>query len=289
MSDLFDALLDPRVAFLRYAFIAGLLASVSFGIMGSYVVARRISYIAGAISHSVLGGIGAAIYLRHGLGYVWCDPLYGATAAALLSALVIGFASLYAGEREDTVIGAVWAVGMALGLLFLYKTPGNYDPMSYLFGNILLISRRDLWLVIGLDAVVLGLSLFFHNKLVAICFDEEFARLRGLRVEAYYILLLCLIALTIVLLITVVGIVLVIALLTLPAAAAGQIARRMSSLMALSALFCAFFIFSGLGVSYTRGLLTGPTIVLIGGVVYLAVFGAAKICRKLKARRYTIS
>lgn len=149
MSDLFDALLDPRVAFLRYAFIAGLLASVSFGIMGSYVVARRISYIAGAISHSVLGGIGAAIYLRHGLGYVWCDPLYGATAAALLSALIIGFASLYAGEREDTVIGAVWAVGMAIGLLCLYKTPGNYDPMSYLFGNILLISQRDLWLVIG--------------------------------------------------------------------------------------------------------------------------------------------
>lgn len=285
MSDLFDALLDPRVAFLRYAFITGLLASVSFGIMGSYVVVRRISYIAGAISHSVLGGIGAAIYLRHGLAYEWCDPLYGATAAALLSALIIGFASLYAGEREDTVIGAVWAVGMAIGLLFLYKTPGSYDPMSFLFGNILLISQRDLWLVIGLDAAVLSLSIFFHNKLVAICFDEEFARLRGVRVEAYYILLLCLIALTVVLLVTVVGIVLVIALLTLPAAAAGQFARRMSTMMALSVLFCGGFVLSGLGVSYSQGLLTGPSIVLIGGITYLAVFAAARVCRRVKSLR----
>lgn len=281
MHDLISALLDPRIGFLRYAFLAGILASISFGIMGSYVVARRISYIAGAISHSVLGGIGAAIYLKHALGFAWCDPLLGATAAALLSALIIGWCSLYAGEREDTVIGAVWVIGMAVGLLFLYKAPGNYDAMSFLFGNILLVSARDLVLVIVLDALVVAMSLFFHNKLVAICFDEEFARLRGVRVEAYYLLLLCLTALTVVLLITVVGAVLVIALLTLPAATAGRFARRMGSMMILSVFFCAAFVASGLSVSYVYDTVSGPAIVLIGALTYLAVVALGLLRRSL--------
>ena len=289
MSEFFEALFDPSVAFLRYALLAGLLGSVSFGIVGSYVVTRRISYIAGAISHSVLAGIGAALYGQHALGYTWCDPLYGATIAALLSAVLIGFASLYSGEREDTVIAAVWAVGMATGLLFLHQTPGSFDPMSYLFGNILLISQRDLFLVIALDAVVIGLSLFFHNKLLAVCFDEEFARLRGIRVEAYYILLLCLVALTVVLMVTVVGIVLVIALLTLPAAAAGQFGRRMGAMMAIAVLFCAGFVSVGLAVSYTHGLQTGPTIVMTGGLTYLAQFFALRTARKVKAGRQVSS
>ncbi|HNT89143.1 MAG TPA: metal ABC transporter permease, partial [Candidatus Hydrogenedentes bacterium] len=129
MSDLLDALLDPRVPFLRYAFVAGVLSSVPFGVIGSYIVARRITYIAGAIAHSVLGGIGGAIFLQYRLGWDWCDPLFGAMIAALLSAVIIGLTTLYAGEREDTVIGAVWAIGMGIGLLFLQWTPGNQDPM----------------------------------------------------------------------------------------------------------------------------------------------------------------
>ena len=271
MTEFIEALGNPDIAFLRYAFAAGMLASVAFGIIGTYVVARRITYIAGAIAHSALGGIGAALYLQVGAGLSWCHPMYGAVASALLAAVVIGLVSLYARQREDTVIGALWAVGMAVGVLFLAKTPGYIDPMSYLFGNILIISKNDLWLVAGLDAVVVGICLLFHNKFVAVCFDEEFARLRGVRVDFYYVLLLCLTALTVVLLVSVVGVVMVIALLTLPAAVAGQFSRRIWQMMALAVLFCMAFTAAGLAASYTYNLRTGPTIILFGGAAYLAV------------------
>jgi len=279
MAEFFDALRNPDIAFLRYAFFAGMLASVAFGIVGTYVVARRISYLAGAISHSVLGGIGMALYLQKQAGWTWCRPLHGAIAAALTSALVIGLVSLYARQREDTVIGALWATGMAVGLLFLKKTPGYFDPMSYLFGNILMITKGDLWIIAGLDVLVVGLGVFFYSRFLAVCFDEEFARLRGVRVEVYYLLLLGLTALTVVLLVTVVGIVMVIALLTLPAAVAGQFSRRLWQMMGLSVAFCLVFSTVGLGVSYTYDLPSGPTIILFAGAVYLVVVIAGRLRR----------
>lgn len=282
MIDFFRALGNPDLAFLRYAFVTGILASLAFGIVGTYVVARRISYLAGAIAHCVLGGIGAALYAQHRFGFDWLHPMYGAVAAALASALVIGLVSMYAQQREDTVIGALWATGMAVGLLFLARTPGYIDPMSYLFGNILMLSRFDMWVVVGLDIVVVALALFFYNKLLAICFDEEFARLRGVCVTFHYLLLLCITALTIVLLVNVVGLVLVIALLTLPAAVAGQFSRRLWQMMVLSVLFCLFFTAAGLGVSYSYNLQSGPTIIVIAGGVYLVVALAAQIGRRLR-------
>ena len=279
MAEFIAALSDPDIPFLRYACLAGILASFAFGIVGSYVVARRITYIAGAIAHCVIGGIGAALYCRHAYGWVWCDPMYGATAAALLSALIIGLVSLYARQREDTVIGALWAVGMAIGLLFIARTPGYIDPMSYLFGNILMISSGDLWTILVLDMVIAGTGLAFYNRFVAICFDEEFARLRGVNVEFWYLLLLCLTALTVVLLISIVGIVMVIALLTLPAAVAGQFARRMGHMMMLAILFSMFFILAGLATSYQYDLPSGPVIILYGGAAYLSVSLGKRVLR----------
>jgi len=270
MLDFITALRDPGASFLRCALGAGLLASVAFGIVGTYVVARRISYIAGAISHCCLGGIGVALYLQKAAGIAWFHPLLGAVLAAVVSALIIGWVSLRARQREDTVIGALWAIGMAVGLLFLARTPGYVDPMSYLFGNILLIGRGDLWIVLGLDALAVGLGVVFYHPLMAVCFDEEFARLRGLRVELYYLLLLTLTALTVVLLVNVVGIVMVIALLTLPAAVAGRFARQLWQMMALSVIFCAVFTAGGLAVSYQTDLPTGPVIIVFAGAVYLA-------------------
>jgi zinc transport system permease protein len=271
MTDFLDALSDPAIPFLRYALLAGALASVGFGIVGSYVVARRITYIAAAISHCVLGGIGVALYLQKAVGLAWCDPMYGAVAAALLSALVIGVVSLSARQREDTVISAVWVVGMAVGLLFLQQTPGYNDAMSYLFGDINYISRHDLWLVAALDILVVGLAVLFHNKFVAVCFDEEFVELRGVRAKLYFLFLLCLTALAVVSLVRIVGNVMVIALLTLPSAVAGHFSRRLWQMMTLATLFCLAFIVAGIGVSYTYQLLSGPVIILIAGVVYLAV------------------
>jgi zinc transport system permease protein len=281
MLEFLRALVDPDIPFVRYAVAAAALASISFGVVGTYVVVRRISYIAGAISHSVLGGIGVAIYLQKAVGLEWCHPMWGAVIAALLSALIIGLVSLYARQREDTVIGALWSIGMAIGLLFLAKTPGYTDAMSYLFGNILLLSREDLWIVAGLDILVVGLALLFYNKFMAVCFDEEFATLRGIRVPAYYLLLLCLTALTIVLLVRVVGIVLVIALLTLPSAVAGHMTRRLWQMMIVSVLCCLLFSVAGIAVSYHYDLPSGPTIILFAGAAYLLVL----LGRRLRRRR----
>jgi zinc transport system permease protein len=260
------------LALLCYPILVGLLASVSLGIIGSYVVTRRITYIAAAISHCVFGGIGVAYYLQVNQKLDWCDPLYGALVAALVSAAVIGLVSLYAKQREDTVISAVWAIGMAIGLVFFDRAKGYGSPaMEYLFGQILLVSRHDLWLVLAMDAVVAVVGLGFYNKLLVVCFDEEFAELRGVPVKRYYLLLLCLTALTVVLLVRVVGIVLVIALLTLPAAVAGHFARRLWQMMAVAVVCCVAFVAAGLALSYPTNLPAGPVIILVAGTAYLAV------------------
>ncbi|MBN2493381.1 MAG: metal ABC transporter permease [Deltaproteobacteria bacterium] len=257
-------------AFLQNALWASLLSSVACGTIGSFVVVRRISYIAGGIAHCVLGGMGAAQYLRAVCGLSWLHPLHGAVAASLLAAVVIGLVSLYAREREDTVIGAVWAIGMAVGVLFISSTPGyDEDLMSYLFGNILFVSGEDLWLLAVLDAVILlGGGLFF-NQFMGICFDEEFARLRGVRVDLFYLGLLCLTALTVVLLTTVVGVVMVIALLTLPAATAGHFTRSLTRMMLLAVAFSAIYGVGGLALSYGPGLPAGATIIVLAGAGYL--------------------
>lgn len=279
MTEFIQVLFDPDIFFLRFALIAGILASISFGIIGSYVVVRRISYIAGAISHCVLGGIGASLYLQHKVGISWCNPMYGAIIVALIAAIVISVVSFYSKQREDTVIGALWAVGMAAGLLFIAKTPGYIDPMSYLFGNILIITKNDLWLIVYLDILIIGLGVLFYNKLLAVCFDEEFVRMRGIRAPVYYLLLLCLTALTVVLLVQIVGIVMVIALLTLPAAVAGFFSKRLWQMMIIAVIFCMIFTSAGLGLSYVYNLPSGPTIIVFAGGVYIA----AIIARSLKS------
>jgi zinc transport system permease protein len=262
--------------FLQCAVAAGLLISVACGVVGSYVVTRRISYIAGSISHCVLAGLGAARYLQVVYDYHWLHPLYGALVAATVSATVIAFVSLRARQREDTVIGAVWAVGMALGVLFISRTPGYPSQlMGYLFGSILILSPRELWLIAGLDCLVLGVVVVFYRPLLCVCFDEEFARSRGLAVERYYVLLLILTALTVVLLATVVGIILVIALLTIPAAIAGYFSRSLKQMMIAAAGLCALFTTLGLAVMYEPNLPPGATIILIAGSTYLVAAGVA--------------
>lgn len=270
MSEFIAAL--GRYPFLQYALITGLLASIACGVVGSYVVTRRITYVAGAISHFILGGMGAARYLNVVAGWSHIQPLHGAVVSALLAALIIGLVSIRAKEREDTVIGALWAIGMAVGILFISQTPGyNEDLMSYLFGNILMVTPGEIWLIALLDLVVIVVALLFYNQLLAVCFDEEFARLRGVKVEFFYLLLLCMTALTVVLLVTVVGIVLVIALLTLPAAIAGRFAKTLWRTMTLAALFSLIFTTLGLAISYKPNLPAGSTIIILAGMTYLAI------------------
>ena len=287
MSEFFEAV--QQYEFMRNALATGLLASVACGIVGSYVVVRRISYIAGGIAHCVLGGLGAANYLNKVVGWERMHPLYGAVAAALLAAIVIGMVSLRARQREDTVIGALWAVGMATGVLFIFKTPGySEDLMGYLFGNILMVSSSDLVMISVLDAIVAVVGVLLYNQLLAVCFDTEFARVRGLNVEFYFLLLLCLTALTVVLLVSVVGIVMVIALLTIPAAVAGNFTRTMWKIMAISVLLCAAFTTGGLAASFGPDIPAGATIIMIAGTTYLLVTAGLGIAGRNASARQAI-
>jgi zinc transport system permease protein len=279
MIEFIDAL--ARYPFLQNALLAGLLASVACGVVGTYVVVRRITYIAGGIAHCVLGGIGAAVYAQRVLGWTAVTPLAGAIAAALAAALVIGIVSLRAKQSEDTVIGALWAIGMAVGVLFIARTPGYaQDLLGYLFGNILMVTSGDLYLVAALDVGVAAVGLAFYNPLLAVCFDEEFARARGLNVDFYFLVLLVLTALTVVLLVTVVGIVLVIALLTLPVAVAGHFARRLWTMMILGTALSMAFTTAGLALSYQPNLPAGATIIVLAGATYLAVAIGSRLLRR---------
>lgn len=278
MIEFFEAV--HHYTFMQYALLAGLLSGVACGIVGTYVVTRRISYIAGGISHCVLAGMGAARYAAVVYHWNWLTPLLGATIAALAAAGIIGVVSLRAKQREDTVIGVLWAVGMAVGVLFIARTPGyNEDLMGYLFGNILMVSGRDLWLILALDGLATAAGVLWYDQLQAVCFDEEFARLRGVPVEWFYLLLLGLTAITVVLLVSVVGVVLVIALLTLPAAIAGHFTRTLRGMMIMATLLCALFTGAGIAVSYTPNLPAGATIIVIAGAAYLATAAGRAVFR----------
>ena len=269
---------------LQRALLAGILVSIAGGVVGTYVGVRRITYLAGGIAHCVLGGLGAAVYLRKVHGWTWLDPLYGAIAAALLAAGIIGVVSLRFRQRQDTLIGATWAIGMATGVLFVWKTPGYAeDLMAYLFGNIAMVSSGEVWTIAALDVVVIVLSALCYRQFLAICFDEEFARARGLAVERYSLLLLSLAALTVVLLVAVVGIVMVIALLTLPVATAGLFARRLWQMMLAAVLLSMVTTTGGLAISYGPELPPGATTILLAGGLYLLALAVRTALRRLRA------
>lgn len=268
MSTFIKDLLE--LPFLQNAVLAGILCSIGSGIVGTFVVLRRITYIAAAISHCVLGGLGAARYFSVVYNLPWLKPVYGAVATALLSALIIGWISLKAKEREDSIISALWAVGMSVGVLFIYKTPGyNEDLMNYLFGNILMVSSEELYLIAGLDILTIILTSVFYKQTVAVCFDEEYARTRGVNVEFYYLLMLCMTALTVVLTVNVVGIIMVIALLTLPVAISSKIFNRVWKIMLGATILGMIFTSTGLMISYEPNLPSGAVTIVIAGVVYL--------------------
>ncbi len=251
------------------AVLAALLLSVACGMVGTYIVVRRITYIAAGVAHCVLGGMGAARYFQSVFGWQGFQPMYGALAAAFIAAGVIGWVSINSREREDSAISAVWSVGMALGVIFIYLTPGyTTDLMGYLFGNILLVSRQHLYFILAMDILVLALVVYRYDEFEAVCFDEEFARTRSINVTFIYILLLAVTALTVVALSMIVGIVLVIALLTLPAALAARFAGSIVQMMALATVLCAAFCLAGLTLSYGPNLPAGPVIIVIAGGCY---------------------
>lgn len=276
MNELYDIAFADDYIFLRQAFLVGAMASVSFGVIGTFVVVRRIGYLAGAISHCAFGGIGIGIFCRQAavtagmvtLGKL-LDPIVIAVVFAILSALLVGFVQLRANEREDSIIGAIWAVGMAVGILFLNATSGYHTVSAYLFGEILLISDLGALLVGLFGLVVMAMVVVYFKRLEAVCFDEEYLRLRGLDAGFYFQLLLVLVAVTVVLMIQLVGIILVIALLTLPAATAARMTTRLFPMACTATVLCLVFTWTGLLISTLFDLASGPMIILVAGTGYV--------------------
>jgi zinc transport system permease protein len=275
MNGYLRAIMDPSMPFVRNALAAGLLSAVLFGTLGAVVTVKRIAGLAGAISHAVLGGIGMALFLSASGAMPGLPPMAGALVFAVLAAGVIGLVSLKAKQREDTVINAVWAIGMSVGVLFIAKTPGYADPMSYLFGNILLVTGRDLALMAILDTIVVFLAWRFYPQIQASAFDEEFARVRGVRTDVVFLVTLAVTAIAVVLLQTFVGIVMVIAMLTLPSGTAGFASRNLAGMMMVGTILSAAFTVAGLAASWSLDTPAGAMVVVLAGAVFLAVSAVA--------------
>jgi len=247
--------------FMRNALLAGLLAAIACGVIGVYVVVKKIVFISGGIAHASFGGIG--------LGYLaGVNPLFGALFFSLISGLAIGYVNRKTRLPEDTAIGIIWAMGMALGVIFVALTPGyTPDLMSYLFGNILTVPLSDLILMLALDILIIAIVISFFKEYLIISFDEEYGVSIGVPVEKMYFLLMVMISLTVVVLIRVVGMILVISLLTFPAIMARQFTYNMKSMMFLSISFGFVFTLGGLWLSYESNLPSGATIVLFSGIL----------------------
>jgi zinc transport system permease protein len=255
--------------FLLMALSAGFAASFASGIIGSFVVVKRIVSISGSVAHSVLGGMGFFLWLRRTYGLDFLTPLQGALVAGLLSALLMGWIHLKYKEREDTVIAAIWATGMSIGVIFIALTPGyNVELLNFLFGNILWVSSSDLVLLLSLDVLIAAAIALFYRRFLAICFDEDQARLQKVPVHTLYLLLLCLVAIAVVLLIQVVGAILVITMLAIPAAIAGSFTQTLARMMLIAILLGALFTFLGMYFSYELNWPPGATISLVAATFY---------------------
>ena len=250
--------------FMRHALAAGLLASVVCGIMGTLVVVNRIVFLSGGIAHAAYGGIGLAFYFN------W-PYLPGTVGFSLLAAMLMAGISQRAKHRADTIIGVIWALGMALGIILVDLTPGyNVDLMSYLFGSILTVPGSDLLIMVAIGAVMTVLTVYYYTDVLAMSYDEEFARIRGVPVKRLYFGMVGMLAVTIVLVIQVVGLILVIALLTIPPYIVEKYARSLMQMMVASSLLGAVFTTTGLWLSYRYDLTSGATIILVAGAAFLA-------------------
>lgn len=254
---MFDAL---NYEFIQNAIIAGILVSIASGIIGSLIVVNRMVFLAGGIAHTSYGGIGLAVYFG--------IPIFlGASLFAVGAALLISFVTLKQKHRSDTFIGLIWAVGMAIGILFVDMTPGyNVDLMSYLFGSILAVSKDDIWFMLSLVTTIVFIVTFWYRDILAVSYDSEYAHLRGVHVKFFYTLILVLSALTVVIAIKIVGLILVIALLTIPIYIAEKLSNSLYSMMFLSALISTIFALVGLIISYSFDITSGAAIILISAM-----------------------
>ncbi len=243
--------------FIQHALIAGILVSFAAGVIGSLIVVNRMVFLAGGMAHASYGGIGMAVYF----GF----PVFlGASLFAVGAAMLIAFLTMHKRHRMDTFIGLIWAVGMAIGVVFIDLTPGyNVDMMSYLFGSILAVSTEDIYFMTALLTIIVFVITFWYRDILAVSYDSEYAALRGVNVTFFYTLILILSALTVVVAIKVVGLILVIAMLTIPVYIAEKLSTSLLSMMFISGLIATLFTLTGLWFSYTYNLTSGASIILV--------------------------
>ena len=269
---MWDAL---QLEFIRNALTAGVLVSVVCGVIGTLVVVNRIVFLAGGIAHAAYGGIGLSFFM----GWPYA---VGTTGFSILSAGVMAAVTLKARHRVDAMVGVIWAVGMAIGVILLDLTPGyNVDLMSYLFGSILAVPASDLWQMAAIGIFVIAVVAYYYNDFLAMSYDDEFARLRNIPITFLYCLLLGMVALTVVMIIRVVGLILVIALLTIPPFIAEKFTGSLRAMMVLSSVLSGLFTITGLWLSYLFDLTSGATIILVAA----AGFFASVLWRHFKPRR----
>lgn len=279
-NDVWDAL---QFEFMRNALLAGVLVSITCGMIGTLVVVNRIVFISGGIAHAAYGGIGIAFYLG-------IPPSLGAAFFSLGISMVMGVASLKSRQRVDAIIGVMWAVGMALGIILIDLTPGyNVDVMSYLFGSILAVPGTDIYFMLALNVVILLVVLIFYKEFLAMSYDEEFSFVVGIPVKALYFLLLGMIAFSVVMIIRVVGLILVIALLSIPPYIAEKYTTSLGKMMIFSSLLGMLFILTGLWVSYRYNLASGATIIMVAGLVFFISLSTDFLKGRIKAPARTSS
>lgn len=262
--------------FMQHAVLAALLVSIACGVIGALVVVNRLTFMAGGIAHSAYGGVGLAVFL--GTPVLPTAGVFTAGAAALLGAL-----TQHKRERTDTLIGVIWAAGMAFGIIMINLKPGyNVGLMSYLFGSILTVPTFDLWVMVGMDLVIVSLILYYYRDILSFSFDPDFARSRGISVRWLYFLILILVAEAVVMMIQVVGLILVIALLTLPPYLAERHTRSLAGLMLASAAWSFIFCLGGLVIAYFFDLSSGASIIATACAIYIGFIVVQRLWFRLR-------
>ncbi|MGD9366606.1 MAG: metal ABC transporter permease [Desulfobacteraceae bacterium] len=262
--------------FMRNALLAGLMASVICAIMGTLVVVHRVVFLSGGIAHASYGGIGLSFFM----GWPY---LVGTMGFALGAAMLMAIVTLKAKHRADTIIGVMWAVGMATGIVLLDLTPGYHvDLMSYLFGSILTVPPSDLLIMLAVGAIVFVIVGYFYKDLLAMAYDEEFAKARGVPVHQLYFLLITMLALSIVMIIQVIGLILVIALLTIAPYIVEKHTKSLMTMMIWSGFFNIIFTVAGIWIAFHFNITSGAAIILVAGIVFLGDFSY----QALKSSRY---
>ncbi len=268
--------------FIVNSLLAGILASVTCGIIGTYIVTRRMVFLSGGITHSSFGGIGLGYYL----GF---NPIIGAAVFGILSALGIEFISKRSNIREDSAIGILWSFGMAVGIMFVFLTPG-YAPnlMSYLFGSILTVSALDIILMSALAMILVLFFVLFYRVILFVSYDQEYAKTHKIAVSLINYILIALVALTIVLNIKVVGIILVISLLTIPQSIANLFTKNFKNIIILSIVIGLAGAFLGLVISYKINIPSGASIIFSLVMIFITAKFFRFVKRKLSLKNQNL-